>query len=994
MLWMVVMVLLLAVAAQARASMRLGKRLATLEQRLATRARSEERGCETPPSREDREPLLLTQIAPPDPREPLLLDTPLPEAANDGLETSRPRINELRWPLTAVTAQQLWRQHGMEAISSAVAFAVLAGPAIFGAAPSRATTLLCCVVAIAAFGICLWRRFAGAMFATFAGLLWAFAAAIIEDAPADALVMLGVGVLGGAAAGIQAREKQRSTWNTVASRAPGISVAVSSALALLAWMSASQAPLGATAHPALFGIALVALAATLVRTRLAAAAALTAAVLGLLVGALAYLRARFPLPVGGDFYLFALLSALGIVAATCLARPHHQSRKSIAGFGAVGAGLLVLMAATTRPDWHSAAAWGTLTLGSSLLGAGAWATSKGVADPTNDRGVDFWLLGSAALAALALESALAEAARPLGHAILASAWGFAAARLGWRGLGYAAVGAALLALASALSHAGDGWFSQMGSAFGAVLIGYCSTTLRTQRIHREWLIGVAGAMVLVVLFSALSWAAKAAGLDALAHNALRALLLLGAGVAIVVRGAPGEGLVARWSGEVLILAGLALALVGSGLVLNPWWGVDPTPVQGVPLLNSLLLSFAAPAVLALVPASQLKQRTRWAEDLCRAASGCLALIWAVLEIRRTFRGEVLDQGAMMPVEAALYALLALFGAIALTWLSRHRRGLQRFARAATWAALALAAMLLLGVANPWWGAAAPVSTYAAAAVLQAGAAAAAYFLAAERALGSNAVHRAALLCALAFCWSAGHGAIHGLVVGALAGAEPLMHTIWPLGLALCVWSMRRRAIARDVGAIAMALIWVGLTTTAAGLLVVFSPWWGLRPATLAQPLAAIAGLSLYALAAWLSALAADMRQAPSAYWLQRAGLALSGAHLLAFLILTARRLHHEDMTTPSFADAENWSYVVALGAFSAGSFWYGVRRNSALLRLGALAALACAVVCFFFLAFSRLSGFPLAGAVIGALGLLTGCLWFASIYRPKLRTPRRAAFGR
>lgn len=995
MLWLVIIGLLLALAviALARENLRLSQRLAALEQRLAAHAPVKELGYDTSqPSPEDREPLLLTQIAPPDSREPLLLDTPVPEPANDGLEATRPRARQLPWSLSAATARQLWRQHGVEAIIGAGLFAALAAPAILGAGPSRALMLFSCAAAIAAFGICLWRRFPSALLATFAGLLWAFAAAVINDAPLHALALLGVAALGAAAAGVYPREKQHSTWNTVASRAPGISVAACAALSILPWLSASQAPIGATAFPALFGIMLIALAAALVRSRLASAPALAAAVLSLLVGVLAYLRARYPLPVGGDFYALALVSSVAVMAATSLARPHHKSRALIAGFGAVGAALLVLMAATTRAEWHGAAAWGALFAGGGALALGAWAMSRQVVDPTADRSVDVWVLAGAALLALGLESALAEAARPLGHSVLAVAFAHTATRIGWRGLRLAAIGAALIALLSALAHAGATSPALLGAAIGAALVWVGSRRLKACPSHAEWLVGAAGALALVVLFSALGWIADTAGLDAFTHNSLRALLLLGIGFAVIKRGASGEGPAARWSGEALIVAGLVLALPGSGLVLNPWWGAEPTPMHGAPLLNPLLLGFAAPAALAFAAAAPLKRRTRWAEDMCRAASAVLALLWVTLEIRRAFHGEALnDAAAMTPVEAALYALLALVGAWGLTQLARSKRALQRMAQLATWAALALSATLLIAVAHPWWGSEARGLSYAAALLLHAAAVALTYFMAVERAQTPDALYSAALFCTLAFSWSAGHGAIHGLLGSAIPGAELLVQATWPLALALCLWALRQRLPFPETGTVATILAWTGLAVAAVGLLIIFNPWWGQRSASLENPAAAAIGLSTYVLTAWLCAAASDMRQAPTAYWLQRAGMALGGAHMLTFAILVVRRLHHQDMATRAFVDAEAWGYAAALGAFSAVAFWFGVHRNSALLRLGALAALACAIFYFFFLAFTRLQGLVLASAVLAVVALLAGCAWFASIYRPR---PKRVAFGR
>jgi hypothetical protein len=296
--------------------------------------------------------------------------------------------------------------------------------------------------------------------------------------------------------------------------------------------------------------------------------------------------------------------------------------------------------------------------------------------------------------------------------------------------------------------------------------------------------------------------------------------------------------------------------------------------------------------------------------------------------------------------------------------------------------------MLLVVAHPSWGTA--TADFAGLALwLHVIAACCAYALAIETRESARSLSLSALGCALLLAWSWGHAFIHhAFGTGPWQTAEPLLHAIWPLVLARAIWALRRRAPFGEMNQITSALTWGGLAATALGLLVVFSPWWGLRPISLAAPPAALAALAAYGVATALSFGVSDMRPAPMGYWLERAGLALSAALVLAIASLVVRRLYHFELASGEILQSEAWAYAAVWTGFGAGALWIGMRRNSALLRLSGLAALALAIAYFFFLTFTRLSGLAQAGALLSSVGLLAICGWFASIYRPVFRTRR------
>jgi uncharacterized membrane protein len=143
----------------------------------------------------------------------------------------------------------------------------------------------------------------------------------------------------------------------------------------------------------------------------------------------------------------------------------------------------------------------------------------------------------------------------------------------------------------------------------------------------------------------------------------------------------------------------------SGLALHPWWG-DGQLATGLPLLNDLLLTFLAPALLL---AATARYRPDPADAWSRgwiAAAAVFALLWAVSAVRHAFHGATMNVAPIGRAEAGAYVVIALVTARAFR-IDRLRAARAAWLYAAGpfvgWAALAAAALVFGWLASPWWG---------------------------------------------------------------------------------------------------------------------------------------------------------------------------------------------------------------------------------------------------------------------------------------------------
>jgi len=924
--------------------------------------------------------------------------------------------------------------HG-QALGVLAIVAALLAPALTNTQqwPTAALTFFVCAVGAAGFSLAALKRWSWVAMATIAGLYFWFASAIAADEIRRALAMLSFAALGGVLLAFRPPEndddpKGYFSWRSAYACFPPIATVISSVLTIWVWLSVTPMPSGSIGGPAWVGAMFVALAAATVRARVAAPATFAVAIGALIVGFMAYINARDMFgPLGADVYPFLLFCSVWIVGWALFAHPHRTGRILITASGAIGATALVVLAAFTRDEWHSVQAWAVLFAMAAILFGAAWLTAREAPDAAKDRATDIWAGAGAVLVLLGVESAFPAEARTTAHAGAALLFASGLAWLNWRMLGYAALAAAVLAIGHALSP------SLLNAAltggipiWGALTVlfttaallfaaGQVSDRSKARPGTREALTSASVIVVLIAAFLALRWfGAGGAGapLDALAEQALRAVALISAGHIMMARPGQELGFIGRWRGHVLMCLGLLYALVIPGLSANPWWGMYPASIVGPPVLNTLLLAFAAPAALAGAAAYRFYGRERvWARVYASSAF-VFGLIWAMLELRRWFHGADMAMAQVGVFEGACHALVLLCAAIAVAHFGRRQpsddkpflHDLALANRATTWSALIIAALILLVLRHPIWGAQFSGDSNDLSSGLGVLSQAAALVLALvlgrlhSMAQPVNGARFACAAAAAALGWSFGHAAIgwfyhQGAMDdgGPLVSIEGFMHAIWPLVFVMGASEVTMRAPGRetvrayliDLAAIWATAIWPALAFAGFGLWLLFNPWWGAMPAQAAAPVIALIGLVVMLIAAFLSARATRV---PKARWPDMLAYAATVAciiHLFVALTLLVRWGYHPgDMAAPPASGVEMWIYSAAWAVFGALLFALGLRRNDALLRWAGLAVLLATSVKVFLFDTAQLSGVIRAASAIGLAVVLFGVAWIARIYRP------------
>jgi len=939
-------------------------------------------------------------------------------------------IAALALTLCALALVALSFLHGQALGVLAVAMAMLVPP-FTGTDlwPSLALTFYVGAVGAAGFGLAALRRWSWVAAAAMAGLYFWFAAAISADEVRRALALASFAAMGGVAIAFRRplpdEAAGRLSWTRVHAHFPAAAIAISSVVLIWTWLSIAPLPSGVVGGPAWVAAMFVALAAAAVRARVAVPLTLTISIASLVLGFAVYLQARFNLPpLGPDFYPFVLFAAVVAALSALGARPHRNSRALIAASGAIGAALLTLLAAFSRDNWHDISAWAPLFISSAMLFAGAWLTAEETQEPRKDRAAAFWVAAAAALLLLGIESAFPASVRTAAHAGAAALFACAFAWRGWGMLRYAALAAATLTIGHALSPnligatlAGDiplgGSLTILATA-AALLFGasYMASRVEPRALSSESLSAAAVIVILTGVYLALRWlAAGGAGapLDGFTEISLRILALMAAGHVLMPRPGGETGLISAWRGHVLMGFGLIYVLGTPGLSLNPWWGLAPASIIGPPLLNTLALAFAAPAALALAASNRLYTHQRLAARIYGATGGVLAVIWAVLELRRAFRGDEMASAPVGLFEGACYALLFLATALTVAVAARMRiarnaerpftQDLMGVTRGCAWFAIVVATFILLLSRHPWWGAQDAEATYALStllAVLAHGVAIVlALFLgrALSRSPAVEPTRFAAAAAALLFGWSFGHAAIRwfyhrGLMDNGdpLVGLEGFAHTLWPLIFVLAAAAIAARAPGRDtvrayvydLQAILSSAVWPALVFAGVGLWLLFNPWWGFAPANVTTPLAAINALVAFLLAAWMSWAGLRVPHVRWPAWLQRVATVAVVAHLFVAATLVVRRLYHPaDMSTGAIGSVEMWVYSAVWALFGAGVFWLGMRRGDPLLRWIGLGLLLLTTFKVFLFDMARLSGVIRVGSFVGLGLVLLAIAWAA-----------------
>ncbi|MGD9982365.1 MAG: DUF2339 domain-containing protein, partial [Hyphomonadaceae bacterium] len=731
--------------------------------------------------------------------------------------------------------------HGEALGVLAIGLALIA-PAVANAPAwsSVALTSYLGVVSLGGFLLAGLRRWAWASVAAAAGLYFWFFASIGADDARLPLALLSFASLGGVGMAFRPpladQPKARLAWSAVRDLAPSLAISISSVLLIWAWLAIAMAPSGAVIAPALISVFHVALAAYAVRERLATPVSFAVTVGALVLGFMAYLRARFPAPVDWSFYPALLVSALLVVVMALAAHPHRTGRVIVAASGSVGAALLLALAASSRPEWHSLAAWAPLFAGSLLLLAAGWRRESDAADRRKDPVLDLWGGGAAALVLLGIESALPGMWRSTGHALIAVLFSIGLAWRGWRVMGWAALTAGALSIAQALSPTSLGALlaghqplaiGLLTIALAAALLFAASTIVRrgaNDAVAAEALSTGAVIVALSGVFVLLRWiAAGGAGiaLDSFAEASLRVLALMAAGLTLLPRIHESPGPIGAWRGHVFMGLGLLYALLLPGLGFNPWWGgAGRAVVSGLPLLNPLALAFLAPAALAFVAANRLYTRNQAIARIYASACAALFLLWVVMEIRHAFHNAAMAEPTIGLFESACYGLAALAFGVGVAFAARMRaarnphrpftQDLMRMMRIAAWAAIGVSVFILLFAKHPIWGTQDSIASNAFSTLL----AVAAQFVAVILALmlgralsvskGADPVRFAAASAAVLFLGSAGHAAIRWLHhrgymddEGPLLELEGLLHAVWPLVLISAAAHLTRLAPGRD-----------------------------------------------------------------------------------------------------------------------------------------------------------------------------------------------------
>ena len=418
-----------------------------------------------------------------------------------------------------------------------------------------------------------------------------------------------------------------------------------------------------------------------------------------------------------------------IPVATLLAalRAPAASRTVLLGVGGVGVAVLASLSWWLF-DWSGLVlSW----LPAALIGAAMFVSATLIArraeQVDKDRGLVLWLAAAAELSFLAIHAAVPAPFEPAAFATAALLLALAARRLSWAGLAQAAVAGGLLTLAvmfrpEFLGAALDGSLSlpfALTIAFGASVLLFAAARMiggaGSETRNEAEAQSTAALMVLLTglfigLHVILTGADPRAAAGGLFEGGLRTVLLLGAGLLLVVRQRDDDGPIARGRTLAVVGAGVIHGLCVQGLVWNPWWG-DGAPPVGLPVINTLMIAFLAPAILLAASARRRRPADDWGRGWM-AAGIVFGFLWVLLVLRHLFQGVDMGGDAVGRAEGCAYAVLLLLTARVFARRSLGERAglgdwLPRVSVPLSGLALAFAAVTFGLLASPWWG---PVKT--------------------------------------------------------------------------------------------------------------------------------------------------------------------------------------------------------------------------------------------------------------------------------------------
>jgi hypothetical protein len=183
----------------------------------------------------------------------------------------------------------------------------------------------------------------------------------------------------------------------------------------------------------------------------------------------------------------------------------------------------------------------------------------------------------------------------------------------------------------------------------------------------------AAAAVAVAAIAQMRGGESQAALFTLDEIGVYALIALGVAAGFSVRFGP-KPRAHMFTIELFSLACALLLTLGlNGVILNPWWGLQPAVVRGPPVLNELMVAYAAPALAFVLYGWLRAQHGLLLRANAVAAVGlALAPFWLSMELRRFFHPDSMAVGPVMPAEGFAMTLIWLVFAAGLVWFGRLR----------------------------------------------------------------------------------------------------------------------------------------------------------------------------------------------------------------------------------------------------------------------------------------------------------------------------------
>lgn len=726
-------------------------------------------------------------------------------------------------------------------------------------------------------------------------------------------------------------------------------------------------------------------------------------------------------------WIHALTALIPLAALVTGLQSAAKVRTILLGVGGIGVATLASLSWLILDQTGATLAWAPPAALAAALFAASVLIARRVEQPTTDRGLGLWLAAAAELAFLSIHAAVPAHLEPAAFAVATLLLAIGAGRLSWRGLAQTSVVGGLAALITLLrpefiGAAVEGRLPlpvalavSVGASTLLFLAARLTPSLRAPNRNEAEAQGAAALAVLLTglfigLQVALAGTDSRAGSGELFEGALRTLILLSAGLILTARQRSDDGPIARWRTIITVSAGVVHGLFVQGLVWNPWWGAGAPPA-GLPVFNTLVLPFLAPAILLAATAWRRRPVDGWARAWL-SAGALFAFLWILMVVRHLFQGAGMGGFYIGRAEACAYAVLLLLTARVFAeerlgqvagrtgWLRRiaapvgltalafadERPGdtpgrtswLRNAALPVGWTATVFAALIFSLLASPWWGLsqaplASPLGGVLLFGLYAAGAAAAWSLGRRSERLGRPALTLAfvitLLLVAHLLRW-----AFHGAAMSpdGIGRAEAAAYAVAALLVVRLLLSDRIKAASDRTEWLRQAapmMGWVALAGAAWVFGVYASPWWGPLQEPIASTAAAVLLFGLYGAGA---AAFAGLSRSPSAFG-KAAIVGVVGVLFALMSLLIRWAFHGRAMSEPAPGGGlETWTFSALWAVFGLATLSLGTARREAALRWAGLAVLAITAAKVLIFDLARLEGVVRAASflAVGALFLV------------------------